>query len=94
MRSRERSINSLSLKQLNNSLKMPLPITKMNSKERISELVKTKKYSEFRAKPYEELNEGVEDTLSKLRQLYRNGRLMTFKEWSDEISGIFDGLGK
>lgn len=94
MRSRERSINSLSLKQLNNSLKMPLPIIKMNSKERISELVKTKKYSEFRAKPSRELNEGVEDTLSKLRQLYRNGRLMTFKEWSDEISGIFDGLGK
>ena len=94
MRSREQSINSLSLKQLNNSLKMPLPIIKMNSKERISELVKTKKYSEFRAKPSRELNEGVEDILSKLRQLYRNGRLMTFKEWSDEISGIFDGLGK
>ena len=94
MRSREQSINSLSLKQLNNSLKMPLPIIKMNSKERISELVKTKKYSEFRAKPSRELNEGVEDTLSKLRQLYRNGRLMTFREWSDEISGIFDGLGK
>ena len=94
MRSRERSINSLSLKQLNNLLMMPLPITKMNSKERTSELVKTKKYSEFRAKPYRELNEGVEDTLSKLRQLYRNGRLMTFREWSDEISGIFDGLGK
>lgn len=94
MRSRERSINSLSLKQLNNLLMMPLPITKMNSKERTSELVKTKKYSEFRAKPYGELNEGVEGTLSKLRQLYRNGRLMTFREWSDEISGIFDGLGK
>ena len=94
MRSREQSKNSLSLKQLNNLLMMPLSITKMNSKERTSELVKTKKYSEFRAKPYGELNEGVESTLSKLRQLYRNGKLMTFREWSDEISGIFDGLGK
>ena len=57
------------------------------------------KYSDFiKSKqptlPSRELNEGLETTLSKIRRLYRNGKLMTFREWADEFSEILDDLGK
>ena len=57
------------------------------------------KYSDFiKSKqptlPSRELNEGLETTLSKIRRLYRNGKLMTFREWADEFSEILDALGK
>ena len=44
--------------------------------------------------PAKELNESLETTLSKIRRLYRNGKLMTFREWADEFSEILDALGK
>ena len=57
------------------------------------------KYSDFiKSKqptlPSRELNESLEATLSKIRRMYRNGKLMTFREWADEFSEILDALGK
>jgi len=56
------------------------------------------KYSDFiKSKqptlPSRELNEGLETTLSKIRRLYRNGKLMTFREWAEEFGEILDALG-
>ena len=60
---------------------------------------KKMKYSDFIKSqqptiPSRELNESLEATLSKIRRMYRNGKLMTFREWSDEFSEILDALGK
>ena len=64
-----------------------------------SDKKKKMKYSDFiRSQqptvPAKELNESLETTLSKIRRLYRNGKLMTFREWADEFSEILDSLGK
>ena len=56
------------------------------------------KYSDFiRSQqptvPAKELNESLETTLSKIRRMYRNGKLMTFGEWAEEFGEILDALG-
>tara|TARA_B100001989_G_scaffold235004_1_gene195921 strand:- start:532 stop:735 length:204 start_codon:yes stop_codon:yes gene_type:complete len=59
---------------------------------------KKMKYSDFIKSqqptiPSRELNESLEATLSKIRRMYRNGKLMTFREWAEEFGEILDSLG-